>query len=490
MAEQTLLDYRPTHERGDRYRERRWLAWPAWAHRIVAPVPVPRELDVLQRAILGVLRASTLTANEIAPLLGVAPELVAHVEHDLRCAGKLDAQRAVTEHGRASLQADSDADARLVPVWVFSDPWSKRLWPFLADSLQRAELVPGERFPRLVKGEHSSKVWFEVHPERKPSRLEPRAILSAAEQHGQRQRWWNYPAADEPDFAPVDAFINRIAVIEPEPVRVHLLTYLYTSEQTSDWNVCEPFGRGTSSALRDAVREHAVAGSGLERLLIDLLQANGQQSYEEYCKVERALEQAGRAEVFERLGQAIDEHPELSKHLIDAIVARETASRLDGSAGERRRRAAMVDCRTSLELLFATLAHEWPLEGVDEILPVDRDTRTSLLTRLAQQCGFETLPDSLTRVDRDSVRSVANYRNAWRLRALLVATVLRASRDAAHPLRRAAQQEPALLTRIEEMLVAAGGAAHGDMTTVGPTDVVRHVELTITAVELLLVPPR
>lgn len=486
MPEHTLLDYRPTHERGERYHQRRWLAWPAWAHRVVAPVPAQHELDLLQRAILGVLRASRLTCDELGSLLGVAPELIAHVEHGLRCSGHLDAQRSVTEQGRASLQAERDADAALVPMWVFSDPWSKQLWPFLAPTLQRAEIEPGERYPRIVINEHSSKVWFEPHPEHSPLRPEPSAILRAAEHHGQKQRWWANPGTDADELVLPNASIERLAAIDPEPVRVHLLTYLYVPEQGSDWSVCEPFGRGTSSNLRAAVRERAVQGSGLERLLIDLLQTCTEQSYEHYRATERQFEQAARGELLERLGQVIEQHGELAEQLRNAIIARSSAAQLDEAASQRRRHAALAACRTALEQLFTTLARGWPLERVDEMLPLDRDTKERLLRRLTRQCGLDGPPDSLLRVDRNKVRSVANYRNGWQLRPLLVATLLRASRDSTHPLHDAARREPALLLRIDDVAAAAGGVLHGSNSTVSSAEVALRIESTIRAVELLL----
>lgn len=101
MVEHTLLHYSPRCDRGERYASRRWLAWPTWAFRVIVPQPFPGGLNCLQRVVLGVLRASALTHDELGQRLGLAPALIAHIERELLGMGYLEEGRRLTARGAA-----------------------------------------------------------------------------------------------------------------------------------------------------------------------------------------------------------------------------------------------------------------------------------------------------------------------------------------------------------------------------------------------------
>ena len=61
--------YRPaTHSR---YAERRFILWPAYSYRIVAPRPRNRPLNLLQRAVLNLCRAGVRELEEMGKKLAI-----------------------------------------------------------------------------------------------------------------------------------------------------------------------------------------------------------------------------------------------------------------------------------------------------------------------------------------------------------------------------------------------------------------------------------
>jgi len=79
----------------------------------------------------------------------------------------------------------------------------------------------------------------------------------------------------------------------------------------------------------------------------------------------------------------------------------------------------------------------------------------------ANAVGFcVPLPDALANVRPNHVKAACYPDGGWRLRGAIIAAVLAARDDKAHPLRRAAIQEPRLLNLLDDIATKAGGAVH------------------------------
>ena len=111
--------------------------------------------------------------------------------------------------------------------------------------------------------------------------------------------------------------------------------------------------------------------------------------------------------------------------------------------------------------LFSDVAKRWPLAGVADRLCRDRELNVATLQAAADDVGLTDLPEVLCRVPPGHVRSVSDYDDSWRLRPLVVATLLRARDEEGHPLRSAGKKAPDLLAQIESVAKLGGEAAHG-----------------------------
>lgn len=492
MGEPVLLDYGPRREPRERYRSRRWIAWPARAFRVIAPRRAASQLNCLQRAVLALLRASALSNEELAHALGLVPELVGHVVAELQAATYLDGARGLSSRGRELLAHAAEADADLVPAWVFADPWTGELWPFVAETLARVELREGPSggWPRIVAGEsatHSISPWWVPHPGQLVSPPSAEAILRAAGQHAEATRWWQGHELDEGEALLVSGpSFDRLGAIESTPVGVHLLTYAYVSEDSgTEWTICEPFGRGASSSLRRRLCGRAELDARLHQLVDTLLDGAGAASFDALRKLERTLELEAERALSLRLGLGARDEGTIYPHLRDALVELEAARALSGAAQGRRSTSGGIACRKALEALLARLCRDYPLHDVQ--LSPDPQLREQQIRAAAAVCGLSPLPDPLLRVTPGQLRSVIRYTDSWRARPLLVATMAGARHDPAHPLRVAAVREPALLERFDRVLNIAGHGGHADEA--GPPSLLEielAVHTTIDIVGLLL----
>ena len=503
--ETSILSYGPhAHVNPGGRNDREWVYWPAWAFRVVAPELRERPFNVLQKAVLGILRASRLTVAELGERLGVHPELAGFVFTELQEQGRLDADWTITKRGVDLLEQESEESANLVPGWVFRDPWSGNLWPFVASSLEHARTVPGQtgaNYPLLDLGTTGSPwrqwAWAQRPPD--DFRAEPpdaREILRAALRHkrlGRRgQSVGVHFDEDVEAVNPMGLDLNRISVIEPKPEPVFLVSFLYVPQDGDDgdvdWYVCDFFGRGSDPALRRLVIQAAEEDGkqGLARRLDRLIGLTRHGDFDAFkraarsrnVKADRLLERAltldvRRHAVAEPLAEMLDGWLELRE--------------LGDDAGQRRRDGVLTSGRKALERLFAEVAGAWPLAGVADRLPGNKETREELLGRTARDVGLAGLPSHLCGVPKHQVQAVSKYGDNWRLRPLVVATLLRARDDQEHPLRSAAQKAPDILERIERVASLGGEAAHGGKDKRLDVDTVNAaVQKTLEIVGLLL----
>ena len=476
-AETPILFYGPrAHLHANPGGRKEWVYWPAWAFRVVAPEFRDRSFNVLQKAVLGVLRASRLTAVELGERLGIHPELAAFVVTELQEQGRIDAEWKVTKRGVDLLEQESEESANLVPGWVFRDPWSGNLWPFVASSLEYAHTGRDERgYPVLELGKTGNpwrqSAWMQFPSagcEAKPPNA--REILRAALRHKRLGRRWQHVGVHlDEDIDGVNAVgldLSRLSGIDPEPTPVFLVSFLYVPRDgddcDDDWYACDFFGRGSDPALRRLVIR--VAEEDEKQHLAGRLDwLIGLTRHDDFDTFRRAARGRKRkAEWLLERALTIDvRHHAVAEPLAEMLDGWLELRELGGDAGQRHRDGVLTSGRKALERLLRDVAEKWPLAGIADRLSGDRETDVELLRRTARDIGLTELPDAQSEVKKNLVRAVSDYDDSWRLRPLAVATLLRARDAPGHPLRSAAGKAPDVLERIERVASLGGGAAHG-----------------------------
>ena len=510
--ERPALNFGPRHHA--RWSARQFLLWPAWAYRVVAPRVRQRKLNVLQRAIMGLCRAGVPRVDAIAEHLSVHADLVAFIVSELGDLGYLDQHGLPTVHGARVLEDDSFETQEMVAGYIFQDPWSGDLWPRFVESLDYCELEFNESgFPSVLLGTTGKPRryrTFTVLPRVQVSPATPSAaaVVQAVAQHRKGLR---FKDANERDDEALGSFvasgvqISRVSFVEEEPQAVFLLTYLYVPESdagATDWYACDPFGLGQSVRLRrrvEAVMHHVPGLFGVVNQLVgETLHAGyeDQQRWLETIQLQAGLEIDRRLTVSFRTHSAFEQVLELES-------ARQEMRSLGRDCPDRKINEVLRAGVKVLEAVFSSIAVTHPLGDIWKRVYVSRvDPRTGR-QHLAQQqdrsvcsatyegafrsLGFAApIPEALLNVKPGQVRSVAEYRDSWRLRPLVTATALLAQRDPTHPLARAAAWSPGLICAIDEIATAGGGAGHANGGSVAPQLAEQHTDKVYDVVSALL----
>ncbi|KFA90323.1 hypothetical protein Q664_29365 [Archangium violaceum Cb vi76] len=472
QREDTVLYFRPRAHA--RWRERRYVLWPAWAYRVVAPEVRERQLNVLQKAVLGMFRAGVTTPEGISTRLHLHADLMAFIAGEILEKGLIDHQGLPTKLGLEVLEQETLQSRRVVAGYVFQDPWTGELWPRFVERLQYAETeMKPNGYPNLVlgtTGKPEPRPAYLHRPERASTQATPDAtdILEVTRRHGRALRHSDPSMEEEEEdggtFELGTIDIERVSLIEDRPQPVYLATYLYLPEDADtagDWHVCDPFGLGASTFLRRAIVRQMEQEPTLSKLVDQLL---GRALGEGMEGVRAWMEQLrGKAElgVEQRLTSEIRRLPYYA-HVLEMELAYLEVEHLGTGSSNPKLRGVLLTARRVTEALFAHLlgAHRSP----DILRRISREPEhsASIYTSTAAALGLEVpLPQPLANVKRSQVESVLKHPDGWRLRPMIVATLLTARDDNRHPLREAARREPRLLNELELIASIAGRELHG-----------------------------
>lgn len=461
----------------------RWVLWPVFVWRVVAPVPKERKLNLFQRAALGMARAGKTHWNDVANGLLIAPSLAEIVLLELKNMALIDQNGKPTEKGLdwlEDLEEDPPEDTHV--GHVFSDPFSGKLWPrFLMGDLPVADVEMGDDGRLLLLSGSAGDPWkdrtFSVLPGSRDAVMMKRPsasdILRVARRH-RRQR--DFDDVEDPRDVPR---LQRVSFVDNSP-HPYLLALRVRRHDSGDWMVDDPFGHGEAVELRARLEERLDDNKGLRSWLAPLVGSDpdaptlGHLHAEATWKVEERLTLAIRQydAVLERLVA-------MQRALLEASTEGAPLDKWDDvlvkaqRAVERTLYIVYMPYRGARPPLFEKLAR------------MDKEFNRQLLDAIGAAIGFHApLPPRLSFANRGKVQAAEQY-HSGSLRQLLVLSLLCADDDVTHPLRRIASVHPDLLCRLDELATARDTVAH-DGASIWPQMVSRHVDTAFITVSSLL----
>lgn len=432
----------------------RWLLWPAWGWRVVAPRPRQRQLNIFQKAVLGLCRAGRVRAEDIAQRLMIDPELAAHIALELQANGWLDPMGRPTAQGLRVLEEEESEPLHEQTVgWVFSDPFSGETWPrFHTGELPYAETEAGaEGYPVLLSGTVGNPRRdqpFVVLPQAgealRAERPLAEDVLRAVRAHRRQHSWEEaIDAADAP-------LLQRVSFVADEP-SAYLLAARAWRDLAGVFRLDDPFGIGDSGRLRRWVEERLDRSQALRRWLAPV--AGGGEEPDDL----KSLEQRAAWDVEERLTIAIRTRDALCDRLV--VMQRALLEAGLEDSPEDKWDDVAVKAQRAAERLFQEICERHPSRTR---LAQSAELNEALLNDLASIAGFRApLPRTLTRVKRGKVIH-AEQHGSGSLRPLMVLALLGTAGMPDHPLARAAREGADLLHRLDALASVRDEAAHED----------------------------
>ena len=501
-----VLHFGPRLPAGVRYTQRKFLLWPALMYRVVAPEARPRQVNILQKAVLGMCRAGITFPPRLGEKLKIHADLAMLILSELLQRGLIKPDGLPTPAGNEVFE-DEALDMRPpVTGHVFQDPWSGDLWPRFVQRLDYAELDRRENgFPDLIlgtKGKPRRERAFMCRPldSALPSAPDVRQILRATHRHKAALRNSDsLEAADEDEHPDLDVglVLERISLVDDSPTPVFLSTFIYLAENehTGDWHTCDPFGLGESPALRRAVERELACFRKLRETVEALVGASLEAQAEKQRGWIAEVRMLAISNLERKLTVNVRDLPEFDQ-LVQLEMAYVDAELLGEACPEQRLRDLLGAARRVLESAFRSIAARFPPGAVWRHIyfkdkngkdrPVqDQIYVASVYEARAATLGFKTpLPAALAGTRPNHLKA-ACFESGWRLRGAIVAAMMVATEQPEHPLVQAAKRRPELIEDLDRVAAMAGNAIHAGDGILELSAISPEIESVYRAVAIL-----
>ena len=492
-----------------------YILWPAWAYRVVAPKVSRGNFNILQKAVFGLCRTGITRAEEIGDKLDLHSELSAFILKELMETGYIDENGNPSSRGLNAYNDDAYESHELITGYVFQDPWDGDLWPRFVERLEFCELDYNKKgYPSLIlgsRGKPRRQSAFMTHcSESGTSRPSPESVITAISRFRKRMRYKRKVTLWNEDHVEGDGLedtgmsnIQRVSFIEESPEPVYLATYAYLTDSPisdDDWYVCDPFGFGASSKLRKRIDRRIETDSNLFNWVYALFGGRSKKSQDEYkCIMNKLRIDAGR-EVVTRHRVNIKKHKSYST-LVDMQYSYIGARNRGVECSDHEINNILRSCTKVLESLFGAWSEEYSLKDVWKLVYYSTNKANKVVWRpmsdrllfsgiyhaAAKAVGFDdAVPQSLLNIRPGQIKSVSVYKDNWRLRPLITATVIAAQNDLTHPLHAVALKNPKLLIELDLVASLGGKAGHAGVDEYSIAAAENAVSIVHNIVELFI----
>ena len=462
-------------------RKGQWFLWPVWVRRVAAPSRPSTTLGPFERAVLGCARARIADSEHIGSLLSIDRKLVKIIQQFLVHEGMLDESAALTPEGMEALDTGEVNATSINVVHVFQCGITGLLMPRVTDQLQFADVTRGELGLQIetgTVGESKQQRCFTVRPPHpgEPPVPEAHDVLEAIKKHFAELRSASSGRSNEDGAAAEGSFshptaLKRVNVIDLRASPMFLATVAYSTapgsnEGDDEWRIADPFGLGENRRLLEIADRLRKSDKELDKRIRSMTQRQTAQPTPADTVDASLVWQMAQDRVAERLGPAFR-----TLRVHDNLVNMEDAlfwvgeSKFTAQKNGNLRRGAQA-ARGAIEACFAELAAAFPLRpllgriGRMNNTPADEAFLRDKMVIAAQACDLDCpIPRRFAVRPRD-MRAVIEYRQFYKLGAVVMATLLLAAERMDHPLRAAAHMRPTLLNELDRAFTIAGEASH------------------------------
>ena len=448
-----------------------WFLYPFLAWKVLMPEAMNRKCDIFEEYVLRFSNTGIRAAREIADALELDVDLIAFIAARLQAKQFLDEDGRPTEEGRRLLLEQTTEDQKLESCYVFAAPGVHRLWPYVhRGMLPTIEVEPRGRQWILHHGSQGNprKSWaWELAPsiDEKAFAPTPSGVLEASRKHMARlkrlkhTRQWE---EDEYGSDPVNEgrIADRVFIASDTPEIIHWSSFIYIPDGVDGergWQVCDPFGLGSSSELRRCVSKQLELDEDFKNYVKDKYSFLLSLDEPDAVAIAESINSKAAEAVRLTTGKKIQKHPDLYGLLIQLQVALDE----QGDADSVVRRAH--ECLEEMLAMVTESGRNAELDTYCEAaLSHDSESNAELVLQMCGDLEFhrdECLLDFF-KVTRGQLVSCLRHEGR-KLSAQVALAIIMAHQDGLPVFRAASEQCPDLPVRLYTVNLWRDRAAHG-----------------------------
>lgn len=455
------------------------LLWPVevWAVQVPAP---SSGINVLQEAVLGLMRAGVKDLLEMALLLALDKDLAAFIiAQELQPRGWLDQRLNITEKGKNALAGEADSDMPPQAMYAFRDSLTGQWLPRLSEGLPSIHPVPGSRSqkPKFELNLDSGKTLepFVLHHRRWPA-PNLAALRQSVRDFQRAVRQADHQDADV--WGDLDE--EGIELLDSVPQIAYVWCQVYApSQDVQPWLISDPWGlRRALKQLRESLERALPQEPALEVRMQQRLSLGAAPSGQLDRDLEAQIELNAEARVRQLLGalNTTPQHQEVRDRVLRVL---RLESQIKDTAHPRQELLASLSTESGamLEALMQWLLVRWPIHTHTNSWP--REWPRSQTEAWLADLPLSTVltHEQVKLLGGQSSRTIRRAANqqGQAFKALLVAALLATPHHSDHPLRQSG------LTGLDfDQLQLRNQGSHASGTRLQRDDVLALAEMCLS----------
>ncbi|WP_286715702.1 hypothetical protein [Marinobacter sp. tcs-11] len=413
------------------------ILWPILVHRVLYPEPRQPELNLFQRAVLGLIRAKRDRQDDIAALTGLHPELIALIVAQGISHGLLTSDAdALTDKGHKLLDDEEDESSNLKAGFLIQDAISGNFWPRMVTRLEQIEpLDPQARFPVFSlerRTGHTFRPYLAGPKMQNLPALDNESLARAYRDYRKdfRASQQLHGGHSSSDLVRLQGFQR----LDDSPEAARLVVWVTGDEEGDElWSVKDPFGlRESAWWLEQPIQQLLDSDTNLRKFLAPLIGIPdaGELTNEEWM---RELQKRTELDILIEYPW-VEAQSDIRRYFARLLKWQRKIE--SGTTWDSDLEAALGDCQKLLEVVMQWLIRTYPA-NVGQ-LPPGRKSDWSLNERLLGALGIPSFTHdvvrTLARQDlRQIIRACQNPTSS--LKALLFAAGMGALNEDQHPLK-------------------------------------------------------
>ncbi|MBF7728605.1 hypothetical protein [Pseudomonas sp. N040] len=413
----------------------RAVLWPVLVHRVLYPDIKRTSLNLLQRAVLGLIRAKTVRADDLASLTGLHLNLIKLILAQGVSNGWLvDNADELTPNGNKLLNDEDFDEANMKSGYLLQDALTGRFWPRFVVQLSQMEPIDQlARFPEFVeerkKGKKISPFMLAAKRTTLPE-LDHESLMLVYRDY--REDYRASQQLGQSAHLPEQISLQGVQRLDASTQPARVLVWVSADEDGLGlWSVKDPFEfRGNAwwlqETLMQAIEDHPHLLAHLESLVS--IPRIDNQSVEQWLE---ALHKQTELQVLIEYPW-VERQPDIKRHLAALLVRREKL--LQGDTSPQELDAALVESQKLLEVLMQWLIRAYPADV--GLLPSQQRADYRLNQRILNALQIPALTvgviSLLARQKLDQVIRACS-KPVSSLKALLFAAVMGTFNEPGHP---------------------------------------------------------
>lgn len=448
--------------------EKRPVLWPVLVHRVLYPDAKRPQLNLFQRAVLGLIRARTVQAEAIAELTGLHPNLIRLILAQGWSNGWLvENASALTPGGERILDDEAVDDANLKSGYLLQDALTGQFWPRLVAQLNQVEpksLLA--RYPEFMderKNGRSIRPFVIMGGKSDLPPLDHESLMLAYRNYREDYRASQQLGQGSPLSKQIS--LQGVQRLDDAPQSARVLVWVTADDYGLDlWSIKDPFElRENAWWLQNTFRQVIECDKNLLAHLQPLvaIPRADNQSVEQWLE---ALRNQTELQVLIEFPW-VERQPDIKRHLAALLMRREKLQQ--GDRSEQELDAALMECQKLLEVVMQWLIRSYPADigQLPKQQRIDQKTNQRILSAL-QIPAFTA--DVIRLLSGQEINQVirACTRPKSSLKALLFAAAMGTLNAPQHPLKVRTDRE-LQLTRLLALADLRNQSSHAQSSFTG-----------------------